>query len=321
LKVSREVKTAILVIGAILLFIWGYYFLKGRDLFNSYRTFYVVYNDVEGLSPSAPVTLNGLIVGKVTGISFIDNTSGRLRIEMQVKTDFPISKTSHATLYEPGLLGGKQIAIIPDLKNTVMAEDGDQLVSGLKPGMLSVVGEKLSPLQTKVEGTVVTADSLLHSLNNVFDRRTQENLRVAILELSETMQQFRMASTSLNTVISGNKAKIDGTLTNLNQASGNFAKLSDSLNQANLGQTVKNLEKSLANVDKIINDVEGGKGTLGKLLKDEDMYNNLNDASNELKELIADIKNNPKRYVHISVFGSKSTPYEETPKKEEAPKK
>jgi phospholipid/cholesterol/gamma-HCH transport system substrate-binding protein len=321
LKVSREVKTAILVIGAILLFIWGYYFLKGRDLFNSYRTFYVVYNDVEGLSPSAPVTLNGLIVGKVTGISFIDNTSGRLRIEMQVKTDFPISKTSHATLYEPGLLGGKQIAIIPDLKNTVMAEDGDQLVSGLKPGMLSVVGEKLSPLQTKVEGTVVTADSLLHSLNNVFDRRTQENLRVAILELSETMQQFRMASTSLNTVISGNKAKIDGTLANLNQASGNFAKLSDSLNQANLGQTVKNLEKSLANVDKIINDVEGGKGTLGKLLKDEGMYNNLNDASNELKELIADIKNNPKRYVHISVFGSKSTPYEETPKKEEAPKK
>jgi phospholipid/cholesterol/gamma-HCH transport system substrate-binding protein len=321
LKVSREVKTAILVIGAILLFIWGYYFLKGRDLFNSYRTFYVVYNDVEGLSPSAPVTLNGLIVGKVTGISFIDNTSGRLRIEMQVKTDFPISKTSHATLYEPGLLGGKQIAIIPDLKNTVLAEDGDQLVSGLKPGMLSVVGEKLSPLQTKVEGTVVTADSLLHSLNNVFDRRTQENLRVAILELSETMQQFRMASTSLNTVISGNKAKIDGTLANLNQASGNFAKLSDSLNQANLGQTVKNLEKSLANVDKIINDVEGGKGTLGKLLKDEGMYNNLNDASNELKELIADIKNNPKRYVHISVFGSKSTPYEETPKKEEAPKK
>lgn len=321
MKVSREVKTAILVIGAILLFIWGYYFLKGRDLFNSYRTFYVVYNDVEGLSPSAPVTLNGLIVGKVTGISFIDNTSGRLRIEMQVKTDFPISKTSHATLYEPGLLGGKQIAIIPDLKNTVMAEDGDQLVSGLKPGMLSVVGEKLSPLQTKVEGTVVTADSLLHSLNNVFDRRTQENLRVAILELSQTMQQFRVASTSLNSVITGNKAKIDGTLTNLNQASGNFARLSDSLNQANLGQTVKNLEKSLANVDKIINDVEGGKGTLGKLLKDEAMYNNLNDASNELKELIADIKNNPKRYVHISVFGSKSTPYEETPKKEEAPKK
>jgi phospholipid/cholesterol/gamma-HCH transport system substrate-binding protein len=315
LKVSREVKTAILVLSAILLFIWGYSFLKGRDLFNSYRTFYVIYNDVEGLSPSAPVTLNGLVVGKVTGISFID-LEGHLKIEMQVKTDFPISKTSHATLYEPGLLGGKQIAIIPDLKNQTMAEDGDQLISGLKPGMLSVVGEKLSPLQTKVEATVVTADSLLTNLNNVFDRRTQQNIRQAVADLSATMQEFTQASHSLNGMISGNKSKIDGTLTNLNATSSNLVKITDSINAANLGQAVRKLEKSLANVDKIINDVESGKGTIGKLLKDDAMYSNLNGASKELKELIADIKNNPKRYVSISVFGRKATPYVETKKAE-----
>ena len=311
MKITREVKTALLVIGAILLFIWGYSFLKGRDLFNSYRTFYVVYNDVEGLSPSAPVTLNGLIIGKVTGIEFTDQL-GKLRIQMQVKTDFPISKTSHATLYEPGLLGGRQIAIIPDLKNTVMAEDGDELISGLKPGMLSVVGEKLSPLQAKVEATVVTADSLLNNVNNVFDKSTQENLRRTIAEMSETMQQFSKTANSLNGIVAGNKTKIDATLANLNHTSANFAAISDSLNQANLGQAVKKLEQSLANVDKIINDVESGKGTLGKLLKDEAMYNNLTDASNELKELLADIKNNPKRYVHFSVFGKKGTAYEET---------
>ncbi|RZJ64769.1 MAG: MCE family protein [Flavobacterium sp.] len=319
MKVTREVKTAVLVIGAIALFIWGFSFLKGRDLLNSYRTFYVVYTDVEGLSPSAPVTLNGLVVGKVTGIKFIDQ-AGNLEIEMQVKTDFPISKTSHATLYEPGLLGGKQIAIIPDLKNTTIAEDGDHLVSGLKPGMLSVVGEKLSPLQAKVEATVVTADSLLNNLNNIFDRRTQENLQATIADLSQTMKQFNQASHSLNGIIAGNKSKIDGTMSNLNLASSNFVKISDSLNKANLGETVRKLEKSLANVDKILNDVESGKGTIGKLLKDEGMYNNLNDASKELKELIADVKLNPKRYVSISVFGRKSPPYEAT-KKEEEPKK
>lgn len=312
MKVSREVKTAILVIGAILLFIWGYSFLKGRDLFNSYRTFYVIYDDVEGLSPSAPVTLNGLVIGQVTGITFTDEV-GRLKIAMQVKTDFPISKTSHATLYEPGLLGGKQIAIVPDLKNPTIAEDGDQLKSGLKPGMLSVVGDKLSPLQTKVEATVVTADSLLHSLNNVFDQRTQQNLRTAISELSATMQEFSQTSRSLNGIVSGNKSKIDGTLTNLNRTAQNFAAISDSLNQADLGKTVRKLEQSLANVDKILNDVESGKGSIGKLLKDEGMYNNLNDASNELKELIRDIKLNPKRYVSISVFGKKQEPFEEAP--------
>jgi phospholipid/cholesterol/gamma-HCH transport system substrate-binding protein len=312
LKVTREVKTAVLVIGAILLFIWGYSFLKGKDLFNSYRTFYVIYNDVEGLSPSAPVTLNGLVIGQVTGITFTDEV-GRLKVAMQVDTDFPISKTSFATLYEPSLLGGKQIAIIPDLKNQVIAEDGDFLQSGLKPGMLSVVGEKLSPLQTKVEATVVTADSLLTSLNKVFDQRTQQNLRTAIADLSATMQEFSQTSRSINAMVSGNRSKIDGTLANLNRTSGNLAAISDSINQANLGQAVRKLEQSLANVDKVMNDVQSGKGTLGKLLKDEQMYDNLNAASNELKELIRDIKLNPKRYVSISVFGKKQTPYEPTP--------
>lgn len=312
MKISREVKTAILVIGAILLFIWGYMFLKGRDLFNSYKTFYVVYNDVEGLSPSAQVTLNGLVVGKVTGITFTDHNTGSLMIEMQVKTDFPISKTSHATLYEPGLLGGKQIAIIPDLTNQQSAENGDYLKSGLKPGMLAVVGEKLSPLQTKVEATVVTADSLLHSLHNVFDVKTQENLRIAIEEMSNTMKEFRNAAQSLNGTIAGNKANINATMNNLNRTSANFASISDSISQANVGEAVKKFEKSLANLDNIINDVQSGKGTLGKLMKDDAMYDNLNGASKELKELLADFKNNPKRYVHFSVFGKKGTPYVET---------
>lgn len=316
LKVSREVKTAVLVIASVLLFIWGYYFLRGRDLFNSYKTYYVVYTNVEGLSPSAPVTLNGLVVGKVTGIKFID-AEGRLEIEMQVKTDFPISKTSNATLYEPGLLGGKQIAIIPDLKNQTLAEDGDHLTGGLKPGMLSVVGEKLSPLQTKVEATVVTADSLLHSFHNIFDMKTQENLRIAIAEMSNTMKQFSKTAESLNGVVAGNKGNIDASMKNLSVATSNFAKISDSLEQANIGQAVKNLEKSLAKVDNILNDVNSGKGTLGKLMKDEAMYDNLNAASKEMKELIADIKNNPKRYIHFSVFGKKATPYTEVKKEGE----
>lgn len=315
MKVTREAKTAILVISAILLFIWGYSFLRGRDLFNSYKTYYVVYNNVEGLSPSAPVTLNGLVVGKINSIAFRDTVQGTLVVELQVKTDFPISKTSAAILYEPGFgLSGKQIAIAPDLKNPTDAEDGDYLRSQLEPGMLAVIGDKLSPLQNKVEATVVTADSLLHNISNIFDKKTQENLRVAIAEMSSTMREFNSAAHSLNGTISGNRNNIDATMGNLKRTSENFAAISDSINKANLGVAVKKLEKSLANVDQIINDVQSGKGSLGKLLKDEAMYDNLTDASNELKELLADMKNNPKRYVHFSVFGRKATPYTEEKK-------
>jgi phospholipid/cholesterol/gamma-HCH transport system substrate-binding protein len=103
-------------------------------------------------------------------------------------------------------------------------------------------------------------------------------------------------------------------MSNLKRTSDNFAAISDSINNANIAASFKKLEKSLDNVDKIVNDVQSGKGTLGKLLKDEAMYDNLRDASEELKELLADFKNNPKRYVHFSVFGKKATPYVEEKK-------
>ncbi|WP_447637170.1 MlaD family protein [Flavobacterium microcysteis] len=309
MKISREVKTAILVISSILLFIWGYSFLKGRDLFNDYKTFYAVYDEVEGLAPSAPITINGLAVGKVNSITL--NENGKLLVELQVKTDFPISKSSVAKIYEPSFIGGKSIAIIPNFKDPVEAENGQTLLTEVKPGMLSSIGDKLSPLQEKVEKTVVSADSLLVNINNIFDKKTQENLKASIAELAATMKEFSQAAKGVNSLITDNKSKIDNTFANLDHTSANFSKLSDSIAQANLGQAAKKLEKSLANVDNIINDVQAGKGSLGKLLKDEGMYRNLEGASLELKQLLADLKNNPKRYVHFSVFGKKGTPYVE----------
>ncbi|MFP9117906.1 MlaD family protein [Flavobacterium sp. RNTU_13] len=310
MKVSREAKTAILVLGSIFLFIWGYMYLKGKDIFNSYKTFYVVYTNVEGLAPSAPVTLNGVTVGKVNLIEFKDASKGEVQVELLINTDFPISKTSVATLYEPGFgLSGKQIALIPDMKHSQLAESGDYLSGELKPGMFAQVGDKLGPLQTKVEATVTSADSLLTNMNRILDKQTQQNLRIAIAEMSSTMREFNDAAHTLNGTLKGNKGHIDATMANLDKTSRNFAKLSDSINEANLGAAVKKLEKSLANVDQIIGDVQAGKGTLGKLMKDEAMYANLNGASKELKELLADLKANPKRYVHFSLFGKKATPY------------
>ena len=110
MTLTREIKTALLVISAILLFIWGYSFLQGKDLFTNYKTFYVEYDNVEGLASSNPVTLNGLNIGKVSNIT-LDEKTGKLLVELQLKTDFPISKSSVATIYEPGFIAGKQIAI------------------------------------------------------------------------------------------------------------------------------------------------------------------------------------------------------------------
>ena len=311
MKITREIKTAILVIASILLFIWGYSFLRGRDLLSNYKTFYVTYNNVEGLMNSAPVTINGLTVGKVMGVKFLNN-SGKIQVELQIKSDFPFSKSSVASIYEPGLIGGKQIMIIPNFEDKIIAESGQTLQGDVKPGLTSLVAERLTPLQEKVEKMVVSADALLKNFNSILDAKTKANLKSSIANLDATLAEFKVTSKNVNEMLVDNKSKFKSTMTNVDKASANFAKLSDSLAKVNIGKTVRNLEKTLASVDKIMADVQAGKGTLGKLAKDDAMYANLTKSSRELELLLQDFRLNPTRYVNVSLFGKKNKPYKTT---------
>ena len=308
MKFTREIKTAILVISAILLFIWGYSFLKGRDLFTDYKTYYVEYDNVEGLAKSASVTLNGLIIGKINDISIIEKT-GKLLVELQIKTDFPISKSSVASIYEPGFIAGKQIAIYPNYNDTSIAIDGQKLQGDIKLGLTASVSEKLIPLQDKVDKILVNADKLILGINNVLDKKGQENLKISLSELSKTLEQFHKASSSLNVILDENKGKVNSVVTNFNKISSNFSKISDSLNKADLGKTAKNLQKTMANVDKIISELQAGKGSMGKLLNDDSFYKNVAKTTSELELLLQDVRLHPTRYVNVSLFGKKDKPY------------
>ena len=308
MTLTREIKTAILVISAILLFIWGYSFLQGKDLFTDYKTFYVEYDNVEGLASSAPVTLNGLNIGKVSSITLDENT-GKLLVELQLKTDFPISKSSVATIYEPGFIGGKQIAIYPNFSDKTLAVDGQKLQGVTKLGLTASLGEKLEPLQSKIEKLMLNADNLISGLNNVLDKKGQENLKISLSELSKSIIEFHKASSSLNTILDDNKVQIKGVVSNFNKVSNDFSKISDSLNKADLGKTAKILQKTLADVDDIMANLQGGKGTMGKMLNDEVLYNNLGKTTKELELLLQDVRRYPTRYINVSLFGKKNKPY------------
>ena len=315
MKITREIKTAILVIASILLFIWGYSFLQGRDLLNTYRMFYVQYDNVEGLSTSAPVTINGLTVGRIMQIKLIPET-GKLQVEIQVKSDFPISKSSTIDIYEPGLIGGKQIQIVPNFQDPVMAESGDFFKGRNVPGLTSLVGEKLTPLQEKIERVAAETDLLLKNINAVLDDKSKANLRESIAKLNVLMGEFEKTSKSVNQIIDKNQSNITGSLTNLNKTTANFSKFSDTLANAKIGQALKNFENSMKGVDKIVTnfdkistDLQGGKGTMGKLLNDDQLYKNLNETSTELELLLQDLRLNPTRYINVSLFGKKNKPY------------
>ncbi|TDE03487.1 MlaD family protein [Flavobacterium hiemivividum] len=308
MKLTREIKTAILVIASILLFIWGYSFLKGRDLLSSYKILYVEYKTVEGLAPSAPVTLNGLEIGRVVAIT-IDENTGNLLVELQIKSDFPISKSSIAAIYEPGFIGGKQIAIEHNFNDKTLALDGERLQGVIRLGLTDKVADKLVPLQEKLDKVMANADNLITGINNVLDKKAQEDLRVSLAELSKTMEQFHKASLSMNTILDENKTQIKGVVTNFNKVSGNFAKISDSLNKADLGKSVRNLNQTLAKVDGLMNGLKSGNGTMGKLLNDDALYANLTKTSRELELLLQDVRLYPTRYVNVSLFGKKNKPY------------
>jgi phospholipid/cholesterol/gamma-HCH transport system substrate-binding protein len=200
LKITREVRTAILVISGLILIIYLFNYLKGENLLDSSRVFYTVYDNVEGLATSAPVTISGNVVGKVQEIAFTKDGSAKLKIKLLVDNDFQFSKNSKAELYEAGLIGGKAIAIIPAFDEAANAASGDELQGTIKAGLSELVNQKLTPLQEDLGKTLKSADELLTNINEVFDTETKANLKSSISELKATISSFNNTSKSVNKI-------------------------------------------------------------------------------------------------------------------------
>lgn len=308
MKLSPEIKTAIMMIAVIGLFIFGYSYLKSNDVFSKDRSFYAVYNDVEGLAVGTPVTINGFQVGSVQKISFLNNV-GDLIIKFRVENKFQFNANSLANIYETGLIGGKAIAIVPSSQNAPLAQSGDTLQSSISPGLTELVNDKLSPLQDKIEAMIVNADIVLQNINSILDEPTRANIQTSIDGFSSSMQELDQLGKSLNAIVSGQDGNLKNTMSELGVASKNLATITSDVANANLGTTLNELQTVTSSLSSILENIENGKGSAGKLLNDDALYTNLSEASNALNLLLEDMKQNPKRYVHFSIFGKKQQPY------------
>ncbi|MAQ76692.1 MAG: ABC transporter substrate-binding protein [Aquimarina sp.] len=306
MKFTREVKTGLLALAAILLFIFGYSFLKGKNLLENDRTFYAIYDNVEGLVPSSAVTINGLVVGQVISIDFADN-SGKLIVTFNVDKDFKFSKNSVAKVYGGGLIGGKSLAIIPKYEQGNEAKDQDTLPGTVEEGLLELVNDRLSPLQQKLEMAITDADTIFKTLGSDTNR---QNITKIFENLNLTINEFKGVSNKLNRLLATNEENLNKTFTNFNEVSTKLNSFSDTLSQVNVKKLTNDLESVLASFNKISKDLESGNGSMGKLLKDKELYDNLAQSSKELELLLEDMRLNPKRYVHFSLFGRKNKEYE-----------
>lgn len=309
MKLTNEVKTGILAIGAILLLILGYNFLKGTNLFSSKRFFYVQYQNVEGLATSAPVTVSGYTVGKVEDIKF-STERGWLIVKFSLEDDFEFSKNSVAQIYSAGLIGGKSLAILPEYDTSNIAKSGDTLRGEIEDSMLATVTKALGPLEQKVNNTLQTVDSLLLNINDIVDAPTRNNIKEAVSKLNRALSAFTGVSENLEVILAKNTDKLDRTFTNLDTTVENMAILSDSLAQLDTGKLARDIQSIIDQANNLMTDLNSGKGTAGKLLHDDKIYENLEGATRQLEQLLQDIKLNPKRYVHFSIFGKRSKEYQ-----------
>ncbi|HAO14198.1 MAG TPA: MCE family protein [Tenacibaculum sp.] len=305
---SKELKTGIVSVIIIALFIWGYNFLKGQNIFNpGSRYFYVEFDNISGLNEASIVTINGLKVGKISKITLNNNQEkrGQLIVRFTIENKFRFGKNSTAKIYSAGLMGGQNLSIIPDYSG-VEAVSGDYLQGKVEKDLLSSLNDKLTP---KITHTMEGVDSLVTGFNQILDLKSRESLNRSILNFEKITVDTKNSLALLNSVLKNSKENIESSAKNAKKITENFSKISENLANSNLSKTVKKLETTLTNVNIVLTDIKQGNGTLGKLMKDETMYTNLTNASKELEELLREIKLNPKRFVHFSLFGKKSEPY------------
>lgn len=309
MKITKEIKAALIILTAIALLIFGYNFLKGNNLLSHDKQFYAFYDNVDGLDEASIVTINGLHVGKVQDISFAD-TSGKLKVTFTIESDFKFGSKSKAEIYSASFIGGKSLAIIPEPNPTEFAESGATLVSSIDNGVIGQVTNKLNPISSQLEQVLTKVDVTLTGVNRLLNKENTDVISKSLADLSTIITSFKTISSRLEGLMAKNESNLTTTLTNFKNASANMDHFSKDLAEVEIKEITARLNKITEDVAVITGKVNTGKGTVGKFINDPAVYNNIDRATRQLDLLLQDMKLNPKRYVHFSVFGKKNKDYD-----------
>lgn len=311
MKLSKELKAGLIALLAIVGFVVLFQFMKGRSLFTTDNIFYAKYDNVEGLTQSAPVSINGLKVGQVDKIIPITDKTGKIRFVVKITADnnFEFSKNSLLEIFEPGLMSGKEMRINLAYGGET-AKDGDTLRSAFKLGTLSSLSSQVGPVKDQLQVVLHRVDSLMTNANMLVDAQNRQEIKALLHNLNITVGALQTTAGSVNRLVGNNDPKLQRVLdeASLTMKSGKttldkYGNLAESIDTQRLNATVANLDATVSKLNQVVTGIDNGQGSMGKLLKDEQLYNNLNSATANLNSLVEDMKANPKRYINFSVFG------------------
>ena len=304
MRLSKEIKAAFFVLSTILLFIFGFNYLKGSSILDKQKTIYAVYDEVDGLLVGANVMINGLSIGNVTELDFLPNST-KIIVTLKVKDKLNFSSKSTASIYETGVLGGLAISIEPLFERESIVKTGDTLMSSVRPGLTELINRQIEPLSRQLQSTITSVDSIFTGASNVLNRQTQEEIKESISVLTSAIKAIKNSSVIIEETLTSKNTQINNTIDNFEKISSNLSNVSDELNSFGLTSLLSNLEDSVDGISSIVDKLDSDNSTLGKLINEDEVYNNLNSSIESLNILINDIKTNPKKYVHFSVFGRK----------------
>ena len=304
MTLSKEIKAAIFVLTTIFLFIFGFNFLKGSSLLDKQKTVYAVYDEVDGLLVGANVMINGLSIGNVTDLDFLPNST-KIVVTLKVKDKINFSSNSSATIYETGVLGGLAIAIEPIFQKGMVVKSGDTLNSNIRPGLTELINRQIEPLQRKLESTLTSVDSIFSGASYVLNNDTQNDIKESLNTLTSAVKAINNSSLIIEKTLTEKNTQINNSIDNIESITTNLSNVSKELNNFGIAGVLSNLEKSVDGINLIVSNLNSDNSSLGKLISNDDVYENLKLSIESLNLLINDIKTNPKKYVHFSVFGRK----------------
>ncbi|MBS4014555.1 MAG: MCE family protein [Bacteroidetes bacterium] len=316
MKIRREAKIGLVIVLTALLFIWGVNYLKGTDLFTKQVRFFAVYDQVSGLIESNAVTISGVKIGQVQNIAFHPDGSGRIVVEAIVDKVINIPDNSIARLYSSDILGKREIEILlGDSKRLI--QSGDTLETKIQATLQDEVSLQLLPFKKQAENLLAQIDSVMAVIQYIFNEKSRANIAESLENIKLIISNFERTTHTLDTTFYSQAKRIATIISNAESITTNIEKnnksitaiiqnfeaVSDSLASANIKQTINNANLALEEFEAIMAKINKGEGSVGLLIHDESLYKNLEGSSKQLEKLIEDIKEDPRKYFNISVFG------------------
>lgn len=300
LEMKKEIKIGLFAIVIIAGTYFTVNYLKGNDIFNKSNEYYTVYESVDGLSASSPVLIKGLKVGSVKSIKF-DHDSDAFIVKLALKSDYMIGKNSTVELYSADLMGSKALRII-NREGSVHAQSGDTLTSSVAPDMISLLTNEIIPIKDKISVLIDNLNTTVSGINMVLDEKTGKDIKASLSSLRNTLAEVNGIAES----IGESTPELRKAISDLSQFSENvnregsiiLSDLSDVTGQ--LGRA--DLEGTVNELKKLAEKLQDENGSLGRLMKDDSLYVDVNRLINDIDSLVVKIKENPRKNLKISVF-------------------